>query len=50
MSKAVTYLLRALAAGLGGLFSSEATQQRAMSREFDQLRTWQEDLDRRCGC
>ena len=50
MSKAVTDLFRALAARLGGLFAGGATRQRTMSREFDQLRTWQEDLDRRCGC
>ena len=50
MSKAVTDLFRALASRLGGLFAGGATQQRTMTREFDRLRTWQEDLDRRCGC
>ena len=50
MSKAVTELFRALAVRLGGLFAGGATQQRNMSQEFDKLRTWQEDLDRRCGC
>ncbi len=50
MSKAVTELLRALAVRLDGLFAGGATRQRNMSREFDKLRTWQEDLDRRCGC
>ena len=50
MSKAVTELFRALAVRLGWLFAGGATQQRNMSREFDKLRTWQEDLDRRCDC
>ncbi len=50
MSKDFTDLFRALASRLGGLFANDATQQRDMNREFDKLRTWQEDLDRRCGC
>ena len=50
MSKAFNSLFRVIAARLGGLFASKPAQQHSMSREFDQLRTWQEDLDRRCGC
>jgi hypothetical protein len=50
MLRDIAARLKALVAGVGSLLAGSGSSSRAMTRELEQLRQWQEDLDRRCGC